>query len=153
PHRSAGSVGPRRRELGEHRRSAVAALRVREPRVRQGHRDDGWLGDAGRAVRTGRTVPAAHARAAGVRVRSRRGARPGWTTAGPGMGERRRRRKYRRRRALGHGLRVRARGPRVTPASAASIQELNEVLAATPFLEPYGFTVKACAPGECTLAV
>lgn len=36
---------------------------------------------------------------------------------------------------------------------AASIEELNEILAATPFLKPYGFTVKACAPGECTVLV
>jgi len=36
---------------------------------------------------------------------------------------------------------------------AASIQELNDVLAGTPFLKLYGFTVKACAPGECTVAV
>jgi acyl-coenzyme A thioesterase PaaI-like protein len=36
---------------------------------------------------------------------------------------------------------------------AASIEELNDVLAATPFLEPYGFMVKTCNPGECTIVV
>ncbi|MCL5885080.1 MAG: PaaI family thioesterase [Deltaproteobacteria bacterium] len=36
---------------------------------------------------------------------------------------------------------------------AASIEEMNGVLADTPFLNPYGFTVKACAPGECTVLV
>ncbi|MHB8940910.1 MAG: PaaI family thioesterase [Desulfobacteria bacterium] len=35
----------------------------------------------------------------------------------------------------------------------ASIEELNVVLAETPFLNPYGFTVKACAPGECMVLV
>ncbi len=34
-----------------------------------------------------------------------------------------------------------------------SIEELNDILAATPFLKPYGFTVKACVPGECTVLV
>jgi acyl-coenzyme A thioesterase PaaI-like protein len=33
------------------------------------------------------------------------------------------------------------------------MEGLNDVLAATPFLKPYGFTVKACAPGECTVLV
>ena len=36
---------------------------------------------------------------------------------------------------------------------AASTEELNDILAATPFLQPYGFTVKACASGECTVLV
>jgi acyl-coenzyme A thioesterase PaaI-like protein len=36
---------------------------------------------------------------------------------------------------------------------AVSIKELNDVVATTPFLKPYGFTVKACAPGECTVVV
>jgi hypothetical protein len=36
---------------------------------------------------------------------------------------------------------------------AASIEELNDVLAATPFLKPYGFMVKTCNPGECTIVV
>ena len=36
---------------------------------------------------------------------------------------------------------------------AASIEELNDVLAATPFLKPYGFMVKTCHPGECTIVV
>ncbi len=37
--------------------------------------------------------------------------------------------------------------------AVVSIEELNGVLAATPFLQPYGFTVKSCAAGECTLVV
>jgi acyl-coenzyme A thioesterase PaaI-like protein len=36
---------------------------------------------------------------------------------------------------------------------AASIEELNDVLAATPFLKPYGFMVKTFHPGECTIVV
>ncbi len=36
---------------------------------------------------------------------------------------------------------------------AASIEELNDIMAATPFLRPYGFTMKSCAPGECTVLV
>ncbi len=36
---------------------------------------------------------------------------------------------------------------------AVTIEELNEILAATPFLKPYGFVVEACAPTECTLLV
>ena len=39
----------------------------------------------------------------------------------------------------------------MTPA--ASLEQLNDVLAATPFLTPYGFSVKACGPGECTVVV
>lgn len=35
----------------------------------------------------------------------------------------------------------------------ASVEELNGILATTPFLKPYGFSVKACAPGECTVLV
>jgi len=35
----------------------------------------------------------------------------------------------------------------------ASVAELNAVLADTAFLAGYGFTVSACAPGECTLDV
>ena len=34
-----------------------------------------------------------------------------------------------------------------------SIADLNEVLAASPFLKPYGFSVTACAAGECTILV
>ncbi len=37
--------------------------------------------------------------------------------------------------------------------AVASINGLNDVLAATPFLQRYGFTAKACAAGECTLVV
>lgn len=37
--------------------------------------------------------------------------------------------------------------------TAPSIEALNGVLADTPFLNPYGFTVKARAPGECTVLV
>jgi acyl-coenzyme A thioesterase PaaI-like protein len=36
---------------------------------------------------------------------------------------------------------------------AASIEELNDVLAVTPFLKLYGFMVKTCNPGECTIVV
>ncbi len=35
----------------------------------------------------------------------------------------------------------------------ASLEQLNDVLAATPFLAPYGFSVKACDSGECTMVV
>lgn len=34
-----------------------------------------------------------------------------------------------------------------------SVEELNGILADAPFLKPYGFIVKACAPGECTVLV
>jgi acyl-coenzyme A thioesterase PaaI-like protein len=34
-----------------------------------------------------------------------------------------------------------------------SIDDLNEVLAASPFLKAYGFSVKTCAAGECTIVV
>ena len=34
-----------------------------------------------------------------------------------------------------------------------SVEDLNGILAGTPFLKPYGFGVKACAPGECTVIV
>ena len=34
-----------------------------------------------------------------------------------------------------------------------SIEALNDVLADTPFLNPYAFSVKTCAPGECTVLV
>ncbi len=36
---------------------------------------------------------------------------------------------------------------------SVSVEELNDILAGTPFLKPYGFIVKACAPNECTLLV
>ena len=38
-------------------------------------------------------------------------------------------------------------------AAIVTIDEMNDVLAATPFLKPYGFRVQACAAGECTLVV
>lgn len=34
-----------------------------------------------------------------------------------------------------------------------SVEDLNGILATTPFIQPYGFNVKACAPGECTVIV
>ena len=34
-----------------------------------------------------------------------------------------------------------------------SVEELNSILVTTPFLKPYGFTVKTCATGQCTLLV
>ncbi len=34
-----------------------------------------------------------------------------------------------------------------------SVEDLNGVLAVTPFLKPYGFNVKACASGECSLLI
>jgi len=38
-------------------------------------------------------------------------------------------------------------------AAAATIEERNAVLAATPFLKPHRFTVNACPSGECTVLV
>jgi acyl-coenzyme A thioesterase PaaI-like protein len=38
-------------------------------------------------------------------------------------------------------------------APLPTIPDLNDALADTTFLEPYGFCVKAVAPGECTLLV
>lgn len=35
----------------------------------------------------------------------------------------------------------------------ACVADLNAVLGRTPFLAPYGFVVRACAPGECVLHV
>lgn len=34
-----------------------------------------------------------------------------------------------------------------------SVEELNSILVTTPFLKPYGFNVKTCATGECTVLV
>lgn len=34
-----------------------------------------------------------------------------------------------------------------------SVAELNTLLAGAAFLDAYGFTVQACAPGECSLRV
>ena len=36
---------------------------------------------------------------------------------------------------------------------AATAEQLNNVLAETAFLKPYGFVVRSCAAGECTLVV
>jgi acyl-coenzyme A thioesterase PaaI-like protein len=36
---------------------------------------------------------------------------------------------------------------------AATVEQLNDVLAATPFLQAYGFAAQSCASGECTLLV
>jgi acyl-coenzyme A thioesterase PaaI-like protein len=38
-------------------------------------------------------------------------------------------------------------------APLPTISDLNNVLADTPFLQPYGFCVEATAPGDCTLLV
>jgi acyl-coenzyme A thioesterase PaaI-like protein len=38
-------------------------------------------------------------------------------------------------------------------SSAPTLSDLNQVLANTAFLQPYGFRVESCAPGECTLRV
>jgi acyl-coenzyme A thioesterase PaaI-like protein len=35
----------------------------------------------------------------------------------------------------------------------ASVRELNAVLERTPFLKPYGFSVRSCSDGECVLHV
>ena len=34
-----------------------------------------------------------------------------------------------------------------------SVEKLNNILANTPFLKPYGFNVKTCATGQCTVLV
>ena len=39
------------------------------------------------------------------------------------------------------------------PELAASVDDLNAVLARTAFLRQYGFAVTACSPGECVLHV
>jgi uncharacterized protein (TIGR00369 family) len=36
---------------------------------------------------------------------------------------------------------------------ACTLDELNRLLANTAFLKPYGFIVRSCAPGECTVVV
>lgn len=36
---------------------------------------------------------------------------------------------------------------------SVSVDDLNGVLATTPFLRPYGFNVQACVSGECTVLV
>jgi len=35
----------------------------------------------------------------------------------------------------------------------ATLAELAELVAAAPFLKPFGFVVQSCAPGECTVRV
>jgi acyl-coenzyme A thioesterase PaaI-like protein len=39
------------------------------------------------------------------------------------------------------------------PPPSPTLAELNQVLADTPFLRPYGFRVETAAPGECTVLV
>jgi acyl-coenzyme A thioesterase PaaI-like protein len=39
------------------------------------------------------------------------------------------------------------------PIPSPTIAELNDVLAQTPFLQPYGFRVEAVEPGACTIRV
>jgi len=41
----------------------------------------------------------------------------------------------------------------MTGELACSVEELTQVLAGSAFLKPYGFVVKSCAPGECTVVV
>src|SRR5579863_6518320 len=36
---------------------------------------------------------------------------------------------------------------------ACTLAELTQVLADTAFLQPYGFVVQSCAPGECSIVV
>jgi len=36
---------------------------------------------------------------------------------------------------------------------ACTLDQLTQVLADTAFLKPYGFVVRSCAPGECTIVV
>lgn len=37
--------------------------------------------------------------------------------------------------------------------NVVTVEELNAVLAESAFLQPYGFSVRACEPGSCTLLV
>jgi acyl-coenzyme A thioesterase PaaI-like protein len=39
------------------------------------------------------------------------------------------------------------------PDNQVSVADLNAVLAQTPFLKPYGFSVRSCDDGECVLHV
>jgi acyl-coenzyme A thioesterase PaaI-like protein len=41
----------------------------------------------------------------------------------------------------------------VSTELACTLDELTQVLADTAFLKPYGFVVRSCAPGECTIVV
>jgi hypothetical protein len=41
----------------------------------------------------------------------------------------------------------------MTSAPAPTVEELNRLLADSPFLHPYGFRVDSTAVGECTLMV
>ena len=41
----------------------------------------------------------------------------------------------------------------MTGELACSVEELTQVLAGSAFLKPYGFVVKSCASGECTVVV
>ena len=36
---------------------------------------------------------------------------------------------------------------------ACTLDQLTQVLVDTAFLKPYGFVVRSCAPGECTIVV
>lgn len=40
-----------------------------------------------------------------------------------------------------------------TAALPVSIEELRDLVAQAPFLQPFGFVVQSCAPGECVLRV
>jgi acyl-coenzyme A thioesterase PaaI-like protein len=44
-------------------------------------------------------------------------------------------------------------GRQLMHTTGVTIEELNDILAATPFLKPYGLVAQACASGECTLLV
>jgi uncharacterized protein (TIGR00369 family) len=41
----------------------------------------------------------------------------------------------------------------MSPELACTLDDLTQVLAGSTFLKPYGFVVKSCAPGECTVVV
>jgi len=41
----------------------------------------------------------------------------------------------------------------VSTPVACTLDELTQVLAETAFVKPYGFVVRSCAPGECTIVV
>ena len=39
------------------------------------------------------------------------------------------------------------------PATGASLEELSRILAQSRFIEPFGYLVESCAPGECVVRV
>jgi uncharacterized protein (TIGR00369 family) len=41
----------------------------------------------------------------------------------------------------------------MSPQLACTLDDLTQILAGSTFLKPYGFVVKSCAPGECTVVV